>query len=668
MQDLGQPPKLMFYCQQVLGMGHLVRSTEILRALDGFCVQFVHGGEPIAMDLPRFVETIQLPPIRTDQDFKQIRALDDRLDIDTTRSLRRKRLISAFDTFAPDILLIELFPFGRKQFAYELLPLLARNRLAERPARVVCSIRDILVKKSDPIRHEARVCEVVNRYFDHVMIHSDPDYQRIDETFSRTEELTARLSYTGYVVQPLANGPPRLWQRPGRRGEKLFVASAGGGRVGHELLAAAIDASAVLKSIVPHTLLVFTGPYMEEHTFNELEKRAAGQPQIRLDRFASNFVDLLSKADLSISMAGYNTCMNILQSGVRALVLPFTGGGNDEQSIRARQLAKLGVLQPLSDGDLEPVRFARLMRTLLERPHQPDAKTLQTNGAVTAARLLRAECDAPRLQRRIASPSLLSSALERRLTNTLTRIAAEGKTVDIFLRDDDVDKAEDSLRRLFDTVFAYGVPINLEVIPANLTDECILLLKVFKGFDRELIEVHQHGWRHVNHEATGRKCEFGPSRRYAEQRHNILAGQRLLKTTFGKRFFPSFTPPWNRCNGTTFQVIDELGFQVLSKDRGDCPTTGYRFREISTTIDIFHWKGGATLKPADTILTALIEQLDNVDPIGLLLHHKVMDEKAFSLVDDLIRRLVKFDCVHFKTLRTLAESDAVADAANAGVA
>src|SRR5262249_49557193 len=57
---------------------------------------------------------------------------------------RRKDLLrAAFDSFAPDILLIELFPFGRKKFNFELLPLLAHARATRPATKIVCSLRDI---------------------------------------------------------------------------------------------------------------------------------------------------------------------------------------------------------------------------------------------------------------------------------------------------------------------------------------------------------------------------------------------------------------------------------------------------------------------------------------------------------------------------------------------
>src|SRR5262249_33113987 len=110
-------------------------------------------------------------------------------------------LLSEFDRFDPDILLIELFPFGRRQFVFELMPLLARTRLRRPATKVVCSVRDILVRQPEHLHHEQWVCRLLNRYFDLVLVHSDPSFQDFGETFSRLADIRTEIRYTGYVVQ-----------------------------------------------------------------------------------------------------------------------------------------------------------------------------------------------------------------------------------------------------------------------------------------------------------------------------------------------------------------------------------------------------------------------------------------------------------------------------------
>ena len=80
---------------------------------------------------------------------------------------------------------------------------------------------------------------------------------------------------------------------------------------------------------------------------------------MRIFRFTSDFLSYLVGADLSVSMAGYNTCMNIAAAQVPALVWPFPQ--NREQGLRAGRLAQLGIMRVLTDEELHPRRLSALM-------------------------------------------------------------------------------------------------------------------------------------------------------------------------------------------------------------------------------------------------------------------------------------------------------------------
>ena len=86
--------------------------------------------------------------------------------------------------------------------------------------------------------------------------------------------------------------------------------------------------------------------------------------------------------------------------------------------------------------------------------------------------------------------------------------------------------------------------------------------------------LNQHGWRHVNHERAGRKCEFGASRGYEQQLEDIANGRRRMNEAFGDGWSPVFTPPWSRRAEETFRALDQLGFAALSKSHDGRPATG----------------------------------------------------------------------------------------------
>jgi predicted glycosyltransferase len=63
--------------------------------------------------------------------------------------------------------------------------------------------------------------------------------------------------------------------------------------------------------------------------------------------------------------------MNILTTGVRAMLLPFTGNDDQEQTLRSQKLAKLGVVEVLAPEDLQGDRFAQKIIRCLQTQQIP---------------------------------------------------------------------------------------------------------------------------------------------------------------------------------------------------------------------------------------------------------------------------------------------------------
>ena len=376
--------RVLFYCQSLLGIGHFIRSRQLLFALQDFEVCFLYGGEFVpGFELPDWVEVVYLPALKSDASFQQLYVVDDSDSLPEIQARRKELLRAAFDRLAPDVLLIELFPFGRKKFNFELLPLLAHASSARPDTKIVCSLRDILVRRPDQRRYEAEVCGLMNQYFDLLLIHSDPRLQRLEETFGSVAGLNCAIRYTGYVAQP-----PSDKSGATHGTGPLILVSIGGGRVGHELIACVLDAETRLAT--PRRLHILTGPHIPVEQFQSLRQRAAGRPHITIQRHTAQFLTLLRQADLSISMAGYNTCMDIVTSGVRALVWPFSEHENDEQTMRARKLEQLGYVGVLQPSRLEPDYLAEEIVRRLNGPASAPAVALDLQGAARTAELLTA--------------------------------------------------------------------------------------------------------------------------------------------------------------------------------------------------------------------------------------------------------------------------------------
>jgi len=381
--------RVLFYCQSLLGIGHFIRSRELLFALRDFEVCFLYGGEFVpGFELPAWVEVVYLPALKSDARFQQLYVVDSSDSLPEIQARRKELLRGAFDRFAPDVLLIELFPFGRKKFNFELLPLLAHARATRPGAKIVCSLRDILVRRPDQARYETEVCALMNQYFDLLLIHADPRLQRLEETFGSVAGLDCAIRYTGYVAQPLRDKPARDGPKARTGSDPVLLVSIGGGRVGHELIACALDAETRLTGRL--LLHILTGPHIPVEQFQNLQRRAAGRSHITLQRHTTQFLTWLRYADLSISMAGYNTCMDILSAGARALVWPFNEHENDEQTRRARKLEQAGYVSVLDPARLEPDYLAAEIVRCLNLAAPAPSVELDLQGAPRTAELLTA--------------------------------------------------------------------------------------------------------------------------------------------------------------------------------------------------------------------------------------------------------------------------------------
>jgi predicted glycosyltransferase len=374
-------PPLLFWCQHSVGLGHLVRSFALAAALaDRFRVVLLCGGQvPGSLPPPPGVELVSLPPLGVGSNGA-FTSHDARLTVEDARAVRRRRILRTFRSLRPEAIVVELFPFGRAKFAPELLPLLEEARAhAPRPPLVACSLRDILVgRRADQAAHDERACAIANRWFDAVLVHSDPGFARLEDSFGMRSRLRAPVRYTGFV-RP-GGGP-----RPLRR-ERRIVVSAGGGRVGGQLLAAALGAHGPLARETGLGMTVVAGPFLPEPAWRRLRASARGQDGVELLRSVPDLGAELRSATASISQCGYNTALEIVSARLPALVVPFATPEEDEQTVRARRLAALGAVRMLDPDRLAPHVLLAEARRLLD--FRPRAAGLDLDGARRTTRIL----------------------------------------------------------------------------------------------------------------------------------------------------------------------------------------------------------------------------------------------------------------------------------------
>ncbi len=376
--------RILFYVQHLLGIGHLKRAAAIARATaaTGTHVTVAVGGHMVPGIEFGNADIFQLPSVSAaDDSFKVLLDEDGQPIDDAWRRRRREALLACFEATRPNVIVLELYPFGRRQFRFEILPLLEKASTAAQPPQIACSVRDILVSKARPERNR-EIVDIINKYFNAVLVHGDPELITFEQTFPAAREIRNLIRYTGYVV----DGTHTDFQRDRKTGE--VIVSAGGGSVGEPLLRAALAARAISSAAdMPWRLL--GGPNLPDTVFEDLKNIAP--TGVIVERNRTDFRTLLANCSLSISQAGYNTVMDILMAGARAVVVPFAGGQESEQRVRAKLLAKRDYLKMVDPEDLSPENLAAAIDQALAC--QPGhANGLNVGGAAGTAAALETLC------------------------------------------------------------------------------------------------------------------------------------------------------------------------------------------------------------------------------------------------------------------------------------
>ncbi len=63
-------------------------------------------------------------------------------------------------------------------------------------------------------------------------------------------------------------------------------------------------------------------------------------------------------------------------------------------------------------------------------------------------------------------------------------------------------------------------------------------------------------------------------------------GRQRLESLMGDRFFPVFTPPWNRCTVAVLRHLRQRGYAAVSRSRGSRPASPRGLADLAVDIDL----------------------------------------------------------------------------------
>ncbi|WP_150525027.1 glycosyltransferase family protein [Roseibium sediminis] len=353
---------VFIHVQHLLGTGHAVRAASIGKALmeRGARVTLATGNMlPPTLDTGD-LKIVQLPAVRSpDAVFNRLVTLDNEDIDDAWKKSRLESTLEAYQAEPFDLLLTETYPFGRRQFEFELSELLKLAKARSQPPLIATSIRDILVRKQELWKEEWMADQALTHY-DRVLVHSDPDFVQLGDSFPFADRVEHLVRYTGYV------GGGERPEPPEGVGEDEVIISCGGGAVAENLLSAALEARPLSRRADDVTWRILVGHDVSEQAFQILRKSAT--EGLIVERARKDFPGLLKRARLSVSQAGYNTVLDILIASVPAVFVPFAQVKETEQAQRADALAAHGRAVVTPEKDLTPERLAAAIDDALALP------------------------------------------------------------------------------------------------------------------------------------------------------------------------------------------------------------------------------------------------------------------------------------------------------------
>jgi predicted glycosyltransferase len=281
-------------------------------------------------------------------------------------------ILEAFRSFAPTLVIMDHQLLG---LLGEALPMLRKAK--ENGVLTIYGSRDIKDSPEVVKRHwdDADRRWALNECYDRICVYGQQDIFDPRVAYAPLLDQVKQVDFTGYIV-PSINKPVKK-QVAGQR--KKVLLTFGGGSDGAQRAQRYLEALAT--TTVHWNSHIITGPLMDgniKRSIREQAKRIQPVGSVKVQRFHRNIPALLQQVDAVVSMAGYNSCAEILQSGVPAVLLPRSFP-RKEQLIRANLLAQRGWVTVLPEENPDPHKLLNAIETALTSSRHRQA-TADLNG------------------------------------------------------------------------------------------------------------------------------------------------------------------------------------------------------------------------------------------------------------------------------------------------
>lgn len=399
--------KLIFYYTHKESLGHTIRSLSIINALNrnygkNLKTYVFQAGKPQDyLLIPKGTQVFHVPsPYYSSANFKRH---PQALSLPLNSRARSEYMLRLIIKINPDIFITEFFPFGRHESRFELLPVLAY--LKRKKIRICASIGYPYITLDN-----YKIIPSYLNFYDELLIHVPKDTESkyflrniqksLFKDFYRNLFFTLRkrIRYTGYILPYTVDGLKpidEIREEFNALGKIMVLVSRGGGVIHPKIITHSILAKKYLSD--KFVFVVVAGPATSEagmSLFRELMGKI-GSNNIFLVKYSQQFSSFMRACDISISMSGYNTSVQLLYFKKKSIIIPSSVNSETAKGYGSEQLARSELLQDylnakvMNYNDLSAKEIARNIK-YLSKPNlpRPFIKPDWFGGARYAARYL----------------------------------------------------------------------------------------------------------------------------------------------------------------------------------------------------------------------------------------------------------------------------------------
>ncbi|CCB85550.1 putative uncharacterized protein [Parachlamydia acanthamoebae UV-7] len=203
----------------------------------------------------------------------------------------------------------------------------------------------------------------------------------------------------------------------------------------------------------------------------------------------------------------------------------------------------------------------------------------------------------------------------------------------IFFRDDDLGWNRERFQKLLNLFASHQTKLNVAAIPRSCEE--LYLPKTFAD-QQNILQIHTHGYAHVNRIPIGKRCEFDETRSLEDVEKEMGEGKEILEKLFPNLYFPAFTPPWNNLPDKFVPTLIKVGYKILSRSDASHTTPAVGIQNLDVALSLHSSKRKLYI-PHTFILDEV--RKSSLHPYGILLHHAMMDDLDFSFLDLLLKKL-----------------------------